>query len=157
MASKTQCKVNPQHYYLPGVGVSGSTRCPWCERDENLNRPDPSKGGKTGQASTSGASTTTSAQTAKSGAVVSPSTGTKNQTVTPTQTTASQKPTAKPSSGSTPTLFDKVYDLYLDFICSDAYDYIVTGLKWLLRIAIVILVLDILGSMLSCIGSAIFG
>ena len=31
-----RCAQNAQHYYLPGVGVSGSTRCPWCERDAYL-------------------------------------------------------------------------------------------------------------------------
>lgn len=30
------CAQNAQHYYLPGVGVSGSIRCPWCERDAYL-------------------------------------------------------------------------------------------------------------------------
>ncbi|MDO4805704.1 MAG: hypothetical protein Q4A07_00505 [Coriobacteriales bacterium] len=32
----TCCKSNAQHYYLPGAGISRSSRCPWCERDEHF-------------------------------------------------------------------------------------------------------------------------
>ncbi len=29
-----RCAKNGEHYYIPGAGVNGDKRCPWCERDE---------------------------------------------------------------------------------------------------------------------------
>ena len=33
-----RCAAHAEHYYLPGAGVSGATRCPWCERDAYLEQ-----------------------------------------------------------------------------------------------------------------------